>query len=40
MKCTSPLKLGSRIVPCGKCYACRSKRRNQWYCSYEVYFAS
>lgn len=30
MKCTSPLKLGSRIVPCGKCYACRSKRRNQW----------
>jgi hypothetical protein len=30
MKCTSPLNLGSRIVPCGKCYACRSKRRNQW----------
>lgn len=30
MKCTSPVRLGSRIVPCGKCYACRSKRRNQW----------
>ena len=30
MKCTSPIKLGTRIVPCGKCYACRSKKRNQW----------
>lgn len=30
MKCTNPLKIGERIVPCGKCYACKSKRRNQW----------
>ena len=30
MKCLHPIRLGSKIVPCGKCYACLSKRRNQW----------
>lgn len=31
MKCLSPVKLSrGRVVPCGKCFSCRSKRRSQW----------
>jgi hypothetical protein len=31
MKCLNPVKLSrGRVVPCGKCFSCRSKRRSQW----------
>lgn len=34
MQCYCPIKLtdekGSRVVPCGRCYACLSRRRDDW----------